>query len=151
MKSTATTVQNYINTVPSDKKQSIVKLRDTINTHIPDGFVEQINCGVIGRVVPKSTYPAGYHTSPEQPLPFVNLAAQKNYIALYHFALYSDPALSQRFQSQYPKHATHKLDMGKSCIRFKHIDDIPYDLIGQLISKMSVQQRIHMYENAIKK
>ncbi len=105
----------------------------------------------MGRVVPHSMYPDGYHTSPDLPLPFINLASQKNFIALYHMGIYAEPALLTRFQTTFPKQAKRKLDMGKSCIRFKDMQDIPYDLIGQLASKMTVQEWITLYEKSIKR
>lgn len=151
MQSSATTVKEYIDTLPADRKDIITKLRDTINAHIPAWFVEQINYGMIGRVVPHSIYPAGYHVTPELPLPFLWLASQKNNISLYHMGLYADTKILDRFTQQYPKHAKNKLDMGKSCIRFKKVTDIPYDLIGELVSKITVAQRIQIYEQSLKR
>lgn len=110
-----------------------------------------MNYGMIGRVVPHSLYPAGYHCDATLPLPFMSLASQKNNISFYHMGLYADPKLLQWFEESYPKHAKKKLDMGKSCIRFKDMNDIPYTLIGQLTSKISVKQWIHTYEKSLKK
>jgi len=103
-------------------------------------------------VVPHSIFPAGYHCNPSEPLPFISVASQKNFIALYHMGLYARPELQEWFISEYPKYSKYKLDMGKSCIRFKKIDAIPYELIGQLFSKMDVDQWIKTYqENLVRK
>lgn len=114
--------------------------------NLPNGFEEQISYGHIGFVVPHSMYPNGYHCDPTSPLPFIGLASQKNFIALYHMGIYSDEKLLNWFIEEYPKHAKRKLDMGKSCIRFKKTDDIPYDLIGRLASKITPDQWIATYE-----
>lgn len=114
--------------------------------NLPNGFEEQISYGHIGFVVPHSMYPNGYHCDPTSPLPFIGLASQKNFIALYHMGIYSDEKLLNWFKEEYPKHAKRKLDMGKSCIRFKKTDDIPYDLIGRLASKITPDQWIATYE-----
>ena len=119
--------------------------------NIPEGFKETISYGMIGYVVPHSIYPEGYHADHKLPLPFTNLASQKNYIALYHSGIYADKDLSDWFIAQYPKHSSLKLDMGKSCIRFKIIDQIPFDLIGELVSKVSVDQWVNIYKSRLKK
>lgn len=150
MQSKAKTPQQYINELPEDRKQPIEKLQKVIKDHLPKGFVEEMNYGMIGYVVPHSIYPNGYHCDPKLPLPFMNIASQKNFIALYHMGIYASPELLEWFVSEYPKHSKSKLDMGKSCIRFKKIDQIPYDLIGQLATKMTVQEMIELYEGAIK-
>ncbi len=146
MQSSAKTVQEYIDKLPAERKDMIAKLRKIINDNLPAWFFEQMNYGMIGRVVPHSIYPAGYHVTPELPLPFLWLASQKNNISFYHMGLYADIKILDRFIQQYPKHAKNKLDMGKSCIRFKNNNDIPYDLIGELVKKISVKQWIAMYE-----
>ena len=110
-------------------------------------FIAAISYGGLGYVVPHSLYPAGYHCKPAEPLPFAAIASQKNSINLYHMGIYSDPALLEWFVSEYPKHCRQKLDMGKSCIRFKKPEDIPFALIGELMKKMSVQQWISLYES----
>ena len=146
-----TTPQDYIDQVEEDKKEAFLKLRETILAHIPEGFDECINYKMLGYVVPKSTYPAGYHCYTSLPLPFANLAAQKKYIALYHSGIYTDEKVLQWFQEEYSKRAKYKLDMGKSCIRFKRMDDIPYDLIGELMEKFTVDDWINKYEAVIKR
>ena len=145
------TVQDYLNGVAEDKKESFVKLQQTIQKSLPEGFDETISYNMIGYVVPLKTFSEGYHCNPTLPLPFINIAAQKNFIALYHMGIYADPALLDWFKNEYPNHTKTKLDMGKSCIRFKKANDIPFDLIGELISKMSVEQWIDLYNSKLKR
>ena len=140
------TIKEYIDKIPSERKEAFNNLREVILENLPKGFEECINYGMIGYVVPHSTYPAGYHCSPELPLPFIGFANQKNFIALYHMGIYGDSNLMNWFTSEYPKHANYKLDIGKSCIRFKKMDDIPFNLIGELLTKMSVTDWIKQYE-----
>jgi uncharacterized protein YdhG (YjbR/CyaY superfamily) len=148
---TAKTVKEYIDTLPSERKEAFDKLRKTILSNIPKGFEETISYGMIGYVVPHSKYPNGYHCDPTLPLPFISLASQKNFIALYHMGLYGSEKLLTWFTEQYLKHSKAKLDMGKSCIRFKKMDQIPYELIGELCSKMTVDKWIEFYESNFKK
>ena len=145
------TVQDYINGVAEDKKEAFIKLQQTIKKSLPVGFEETIIYNMIGYVVPLKTYPEGYHCDPKSPLPFITIAAQKNFIAIYHMGIYADPDLLNWFTNEYPKHAKYKLDMGKSCIRFKKADAIPLDLIGELVSKMSVAQWIDLYSRKFRK
>jgi hypothetical protein len=151
MQSNATTVAAYLEEIPEERKEAFFKLRDTILTNIPKGFSEQLSYGSLGYVVPHSIYPKGYHCDPKLPLPFIALASQKNFISLYHMGIYAKPELLNWFVSEYPKHSAQKLDMGKSCIRFKKMDQIPFDLIAALVQKMSVQEWIDCYESQIKK
>jgi uncharacterized protein YdhG (YjbR/CyaY superfamily) len=151
MQSKVTTVEEYINELPNDRKEAIEKLRKVISKNLPKGFEETIGYGMIGYVVPHSIYPKGYHCDTKQPLPFISLASQKNFIALYHMGIYAEPTLLEWFVSEFPKHAKSKLDMGKSCIRFKKIDDIPFELIGELASKMTTEDWINKYESAFVK
>lgn len=145
------TVQDYIDNIPEERIVAFNKLRDVILANIPNGFEECVNYKMLGYVVPHSTYPDGYHCSPELPVPFANLANQKGNIALYHMGIYANKELYDWFVEEYPKHAKYKLNMGKSCIRFKRINDIPYDLIGELMTKMTVDDWIKLYEKNIKK
>jgi len=151
MQSKATTPQEYLASLPDDRKDALQKLRDTIVQHLPEGFIEGMGYGMLGWAVPHSAYPAGYHCDPKLPLPFLSIASQKNFIALYHMGLYADEELYKWFVAEYPKHSKTKLDMGKSCIRFKKPETIPYDLIGQLVSKMTMPQWIEIYESNLKK
>ena len=151
MKYHANTPEEYISQLPEDRKEPFKKLRKTILDNLPKGFEEVIGYGMPGYVVPHSIYPDGYHCDPNIPLPFVNIASQKNFIAVYHMGIYSVPNLLNWFTSEYPKHVKTKLDMGKSCIRFKKIDQIPFELIGQLMTKMTPEDWIRKYEDAIKR
>lgn len=151
MTSDAKSPEEYIASLPSDRKEAIIKLRKTINSNLPKGFKETMSYGMIGYVVPHSIYPDGYHCTPELPLPFMNIASQKNYIALYHMGIYADKELLNWFVNEYPKYVSNKLDMGKSCIRFKKPENIPYELIAELCTKMSVEEWIALYEENIKK
>jgi uncharacterized protein YdhG (YjbR/CyaY superfamily) len=145
------TVQDYIAELPAERKEAVEKLRQTIADHLPIGFEETLGYGMIAYVVPKTTYPAGYHCGKALPLPFINIASQKNFIALYHMGIYANPDLLNWFVAQYPKHCSAKLDMGKSCIRFKKLDQIPYQLIAELVDKISPQQWIAVYEEQFKR
>lgn len=147
----AETPEDYIRQLPEERQRAISRLRDAVKTHLPPGFEEQISYGMLGYVVPKSLYPAGYHCDPNLPLPFLNLASQKNFVALYHSGIYADPKLHDWFVAEYPKHCKRKLDMGKSCVRFKYLEDIPYALIGELCTKMTPQQWIECYEKNMKR
>jgi uncharacterized protein YdhG (YjbR/CyaY superfamily) len=147
----ADTPDEYIAQLPDDRKVVMQKLRKTILEKLPKGFKEEINYGMIGYVVPHSIYPKGYHVMPELPLPFINIASQKNFVGVYHMGIYADPELLEWFTTEYPKHSKLKLDMGKSCIRFKKPDQIPFKLIGELASKVSVEDWINIYETNIKR
>ncbi len=147
----ANSPEEYLEQLPEDRKKAILKLIQVISSNLPLGFEETITYGHIGFVVPKSIYPDGYHCDPQLPLPFISLASQKNYIALYHLGIYADQSLLDWFVTEYPKHCKTKLDMGKSCIRFKHIEQIPYDLIGELAQKMPLQRWIDIYETNFKR
>lgn len=144
------TITDYLNTIPEDRKPYFLKLRETMLQNIPVGFEEQLSYGMIGYVVPFSEYPKGYHCNPKLPLPFVNIASQKNFIAIYHMGIYMNTELYNWFISEYPKHSKVKLDMGKSCIRFKKVDQIPYEIIGELMGKMSKDAWIKNYESHLK-
>jgi len=147
--SKAETVEGYIKELPEGRKEVIQKLRTVILDNMPKGLEEIMSYGMIGYVVPHSIHPKGYHTKPELPLPFLNLASQKNYISLYHMGLYEDAELLSWFKKEYPKHSTQKLDMGKCCLRFKKIETIPYDLIAKLLKKQSLKEYILNYENIL--
>ena len=146
----ANSPEDYIRQLPEERKVVISKIRTIILKNIPKGFEEQISYGMLGYVVPHSIYPDGYHCDTKLPLPFMNLASQKNFVALYHSGLYADPKLYDWFVKEYPEHCKRKLDMGKSCVRFKAMDDIPYDLIKELCTKMTVEDWIALYEKNIK-
>ena len=151
MQSAAKTVNEYLNELPEERKLAFLKLRESILENLPKGFEEQISYGMLGYVVPHSIYPNGYHCNPKLPLPFINIGSQKNFIALHHMGIYANPKLLEWFTSEYPKHSTQKLDMGKGCIRFKKMDQIPFDLIVELAGKMTIEDWIECYETQIKK
>ena len=140
------TVEDYIAALPPQRQEIIEKMRVILHAHMPKGFEECIQYKMITYVVPKTIYPNGYHCDPTLPLPFVSLASQKNFVALYHMGIYSDPDMLRWFQEEYPKVCHSKLDMGKSCIRFKKTEDIPFELIGALMKKMTVSDWIERYE-----
>ncbi len=146
----ADSADDYIAQLPEERQEPMKRLRKVILDNIPEGFEETIGYGMIGYVVPHTIYPDGYHCTPELPLPFMNIASQKNFIAVYHMGIYADKKIMNWFTSEYPKHNKRKLDMGKSCVRFKKIDEIPYDLIGELASKMTVQDWIDSYDSKVK-
>lgn len=149
MQSKATTVEEYIESLPADRQDIMKKLRKVILKNLPKGFKEGMGYGMIGYVVPHSLYKPGYHVDPTQPLMFMSLASQKNHIALYHMGLYSGGQL-EWFKKEWPKHTTKKLDMGKSCVRFKNPEDVPLELIGELCTRMTPQQWIDCYEENLK-
>jgi len=151
MRSEAKTAEEYIESLPADRKAAVAELRKEILKNLPKGFKEGMGYGMLGYSVPHSKYPNGYHCDPKQPLPFMGMASQKNFIAVYHMGVYSDPKLLKWFTGEYPKHSKTKLDMGKSCIRFKKPDQIPFKLIGELASKMTPDDWIEIYEKALKK
>jgi hypothetical protein len=150
MSSSATTVNEYVDELISDRKIAISKLRDIILKNLPSGFKEEMNYGMIGYVVPHSLYPPGYHCDPKLPLPFINIASQKNFISLYHMGIYANDDLMKWFTEEFVKRSTAKLDMGKSCIRFKKPELIPYELIGELAAKMTAEDWIALYEKKFK-
>lgn len=147
MQSKAKTVDQYIDELPDDRKKIISELRSVINKNLPKGFSEGMGYGMMGYCVPHSLYPAGYHCKPQDPLPFLGMASQKNFIAVYHMGIYADPKLLKWFTEEFKKYSTKKLDMGKSCIRFKKPEDVPIKLIGELASKMTPKQWIDLYES----
>ncbi|WP_209402516.1 DUF1801 domain-containing protein [Pseudozobellia sp. WGM2] len=147
----ANSAEHYIEQLPEERQKIISRIRKIFLDKLPSGFEEQMSYGMLGYVVPHSIYPDGYHCNPKLPLPFINLASQKNYVALYHSGIYADKNLYNWFVSEYPKHSKRKLDMGKSCIRFKKMDDIPYELIKELCTKMTVDDWVNLYEKNIKK
>ena len=141
------TVSEYLANLPEDRREAFNQLRGAILTNLPEGFEECINYGMIGYVVPHSIYPNGYHCDSKLPLPFMNVASQKNFIAFYHMGIYGNPELMNWFVSEFPKYSKAKLDLGKSCIRFKKMNDIPFELIGELVKKMTVADWINQYES----
>ena len=151
MQSKTKTPQEYEETLPDERKQAISLLRKVILKNLPKGFTEEMSYGMIGYVVPHSIYPNGYHCDPKLPLPFLGVASQKNFVAVYHMGIYANPTLMDWFVNEYPKYCKMKLDIGKSCIRFKKLNEIPYDLIGELVKKIAVEEWINIYETQFKR
>lgn len=150
MQSKAATVDAYLAELPEDRQKAIDKLRKVIKKNLPKGFKEEMNYGMIGYVVPHSKYPAGYHCDPKMPVPFLNVASQKNTITVYHMGMYANPKLEKWFVEAYTKATGKKSDKGKSCLRYKKPEDIPYELIGELASKITVDEWIELYETNLK-
>ena len=146
MKANGKTVKDILINLPGDRIGPFNKLHEVIVKNLPKGFEAAISYGGLGYVVPHALYPAGYHCKPSEPLPFAGIASQKDSINFYHMGIYSDPELLRWFVSEYPKHSKQKLDMGKSCVRFKKLDDIPYELIGELMKKIRAKEWIEKYE-----
>jgi uncharacterized protein YdhG (YjbR/CyaY superfamily) len=151
MQSKAENVETYLSELPEDRKLPMQKLRKAILDNLPEGFSETMSYGMIGYVVPHSIYPDGYHCTPKLPLPFINIASQKNNISIYHMGIYANKDIYDWFCEEYAKVSKAKLDIGKSCIRFKKLEQIPYELLGKLVSKMSVEEYIAYYEQNFKK
>lgn len=151
MKANGKTVTEILTNLPMDRAEPFNKLHNVIVENLPKGFEAAISYGGLGYVVPHTIYPTGYHCKPSEPLPFAGLASQKNSINFYHMGIYAEPKLLEWFVTEYPKHTKQKLDMGKSCIRFNKLDDIPYKLIGELMKKMSAKEWINIYETNLKK
>jgi hypothetical protein len=150
MKATGKKVKEILINQPKERAEAFNKLHDVIVKSMPKGFEAAISYGGLGYVVPHTLYPAGYHCKPSEPLPFAGIASQKNSINFYHMGIYSDPELLKWFVTEYPKHSKQKLDMGKSCVRFKKLDEIPYKLIAALMKRMSVKDWIEKYEAILK-
>lgn len=146
-----TTIEDYINKLSDERREVIEKLQGIISANLPKGFEHGLNYNMLGWYVPHAKYPNGYHCDPKLPLPFMNLASQKNSVNLYHMGIYAKPELKEWFVNEYSKYSKYKLDMGKSCIRFKRMNDIPYELIAELCAKISVDDWINTYESSIKK
>ena len=151
MQSKALTPESYLAEIPAERQKAFSRLRSVIKKNLPKGFSERMGYGMMGYAVPHSKYPAGYHCNPKDPLPFIGIASQKNFIAIYHMGVYANPALLKWFTTAHAKASPKKLDMGKSCIRYKKPDDIPFELIGELASKMTPDEWIAIYEKVLKK
>lgn len=151
MRIEAATVNEYMEAIPDDRKKAMTQLRNAIKKNLPKGYTEILAYNMPTYVVPHNIYPAGYHVDPKLPLMLMSIASQKNFIALYHMGIYADNALLKWFTDEYAKRVKTKLDMGKSCIRFKNPDAIPFDLIAELATKLSVEQWIKIYEKNLSK
>ena len=150
MQSKAKTVKEYLASLPADRRKEIEAVRKVIRKHLPKGYVECMGYGMMGYAVPLKLYPPGYHGAPNTPLPYAGLAAQKNACSLYLMSVYSDKGTDTWFRKAF-KASGKKLDMGKSCIRFKKADDLPLDLIGQAVARYPVADYIQLYERTFLK
>lgn len=144
------TPDEYVASLPEERRAPVSAIRSAINSNLPKGFKEIVGYG-INWVVPHELYPAGYHCNPEHPLGYMGLASQKQYISLYDMCLYGGADHLEWFRQEWPQHTSRKLDMGKSCIRFKKFDDLPLELIGKLAAKATPEQWIEIYERAMKR
>lgn len=151
VQSAAETPEAYLAELEPARRDVVGRLRDVILDNLPEGFEETMSYGMIGFVVPHSLYPDGYHCNPDQPLPFMSLASQKHYVAVYHMGIYADEGLLNWFRDAWAERMDRKLDMGKSCIRLKKLDDVPYELIGELAGRLTPQDWIERYESAVKR
>ena len=151
MTATALSPDGYVAALPADRSEAMNRLRETLRKHLPKGFEEAMSYGMPAFVVPLSRYPNGYHCKKGEPLPFISIASQKNYIAFHHMGLYMSKPLLDWFEAEWPKHSTAKLDMGKGCVRFKKPEAIPFGFIGMLAEQMTPDEWIACYESALKK
>ncbi len=147
----ATSPSDYISKLPEERSTAVSRLRNIFNTHLPKGFEECMSYGMIGWVVPHSLYAQGYHVNPKLPLPFINLASQKNFVAVYHSGIYANPELMRWFKAEYAQRVKTKLDMGKSCIRLKKMEHIPFELFSELATKMTVEEWVKRYKKQVKR
>lgn len=151
VKSAASNPEEYISQLPEERKEAVLMLREIIKGNLPAGFAETMTYGMISYVIPHSIYPPGYHVNPKEPVPFISIASHKRHIALYHMGIYMYPDILAWFQGEYPKHVKTKLDMDKSCIRFKNMKTIPYELITELCQKITMEDYLQQYEGGVKK
>lgn len=149
MQSKATTVAAYLRDLPPDRRAAISALREVMLGNLDRGFEEGMQYGMIGYFVPHSIYPAGYHCDPRQPLPFAALASQKNHMAVYLMSIYADPVEERWLREQWAR-AGKKLDMGKCCVRFRGLDDVPLDVLGAAIKRISLKRHIEHYESVFR-
>lgn len=151
MTSNAETVETYLEELEPERRELVEAIRAAIHRGLPPGFEERMIYGMIGWVVPKDTYPAGYHCDPSLPLPFINLGNQKASVNLYHMGLYVIPGLLDWFQNSWREQTSARLDMGKSCVRFKRLDNVPLSLLTELATRVTVEEWVSVYESGIKR
>lgn len=148
MADTPATPAQYLKELPDDRRKALKAVRKVINDNLPKGYKEGIQYNMIGWFVPHSVHPDGYHCDPKQPVPFAHIASQKNHMAIYLFCIYTDTKLTDWFVKEWKK-TGKKLDMGKSCIRFKSLEDVPLELIGQTIAKVPVDVFLDGYLSSV--
>ena len=149
MQSKATTVRAYLAGLPKDRREALQAVREVILDHLPKGYEEGMQYGMIGYYVPHSVYAAGYHCDPRQPVPFAGLASQKNHMSLYLMCIYGDQEQLEWFRDAWDR-SGQKLDMGKSCIRFRKVEDVPLKVIGQAVKRVPVRKFLAHYEANVK-
>jgi hypothetical protein len=149
MQSKATTVEQYLSELPEDRRKALEAVRQVILKNLDKDYEEGIQYGMIGYYVPHRVYPAGYHCDPKQPLPFAGLASQKNYMSLYLMCVYGNSNHAKWFQEAWGK-TGKKLDMGKSCVRFKKLEDLPLGVIGEAVKRVTAKKYIEYCESALK-
>jgi uncharacterized protein YdhG (YjbR/CyaY superfamily) len=145
MQSKAQTVAQYLKDLPPDRKAALSKVRAVVKKHLPEGYKETMQYGMITYVVPLKLYPQGYLGKKDVPLPYIALASQKNYMSLYLMNIYQESKTASWFENEYKK-SGKKLDMGKSCVRFKSVEDLPLELIAKAVALLSVDEFIKLYE-----
>jgi uncharacterized protein YdhG (YjbR/CyaY superfamily) len=145
---TSSEVQKYLDQLPADRREALSRVRDAVRARLPKGYEEGIQMGMIGYYVPHSIHPAGYHANPKQPLPLLCLASQKNHMAIYMMAVNVEPALSEWFRNAWVG-AGHKLDMGKGCVRFKRLDQVPLEVVTEVVARMPVERLIEAYATSL--
>jgi hypothetical protein len=148
MQSKAATVDQYFSELPEDRRLALEAVRRVILQNLDDEYEEGIQYGMIGYFVPHRVYPPGYHCDSKQPLPFAHLASQKNYMSIYLMCVYGDSPLATWFRDAWAK-TGKKLDMGKACIRFKKVDDLALEVIGEAIRRMPARKYIECFEAAL--
>ena len=146
----ASDIKEFIDNLPDDRKKAVSEIRKVINKNLPAGFKESFGMGMIIWSVPHSSYPAGYHCDPKKPLMLIGLAANKSGISMHHMGLYASPKLLNWFTSEWTKQSSKKLDMGKGCVRFKKLEDVPLGLLGELSTKLTPHAWVEHYESALK-
>lgn len=146
MQSKATTVAEYLAGLPEDRRKALEAVRRVVRKNLPKGYQEGMQYGMIGYFVPHSIYPDGYHCDPKQPLPFAGMASQKGHMALYMTGTYMSPELEAWFRKAWTADG-RKLDMGKACVRFKKLEDVPLEVVGEAIRRMPVEEFIRIYES----
>jgi len=147
MQSKATTVREYLASLPDDRRAAISAVRDVILRNLDEDYEEGMGYGMIGYSVPHRVYPPGYHVDSKQGLPFAGLASQKNYMSLYLMGLYTGEKHVRWFEEAWKK-TGKKLDMGKVCVRFRKLDDVPLDVVGEAIRRLPAKMYIAMYEKS---
>lgn len=148
MQSKAATVADYLKSLPEDRRVAVAAVRDAVRRHLDKDVEEGMSYGMIGWSVPHRVFPQGYHCNPKQPLPYAGLASQKGHMSLYLFWTYGDTEEEQWLRGAWTKDG-RKLDMGKCCIRFKKLDDVPLDVVAEAVKRMPTKKFVAWYESCL--